>query len=254
MNAFTARVRTLSTWQVTLFASLAALGFLVAAQVRSEGPRVRYTTQERAPLVETVLALQAQQETLKDELTDLQTKITDAETTTTGSDLLSRQLSDALLATRVSAGLVALEGPGLVLQLDDSQVPVPPGGSASDYLVTAADIRTVVEELWLVGAEAVSVNGERITASTAIVDIGDSILVNSAYLAPPYQVAAVGSPDLYQQLVASAGFVELVQARADRFGIRFSFAQPSAVVVPAYAGAVTLHYARQPAATPVPVP
>lgn len=254
MNMIASWVRGLSTWQVTLFAALGALGFLVAAQARSEAPRVRYTTQERAPLVETVLALQAQQNALRNQITDLQTRITDAETGTTGSDLLARQLSDALLATRVSAGLVALEGPGLVLQLEDSQVPVPPGGSASDYLVTASDIRIVVEELWLVGAEAVSVNGERITASTAIVDIGGSVLVNSAYLAAPYQVAAVGPPDLYAQLVGAAGFVELVQARADRFGIRVSFAQPSSVVVPAYAGSVTLHYARQPAATPTPAP
>ena len=254
MSALSARLRTLSTWQVTLFAALAALGFLIAAQARSETPRVRYTTQERAPLVETVLALQQQQGALKDRILALHTRITDAETGTAGSDLLVRQLGGALLAARVAAGTVALEGPGLVLQLEDSQAPVPPGGSAADYLVTARDIRTVVEELWLVGAEAVSVNGERIAAATAIVDIGGSVLVNSAYLAPPYQVAAIGPPDLYAQLVAAAGFVELVQARADRFGIRFSFAQPSSVVVPAYAGPVTLHYGRQPVATPTAVP
>ncbi len=91
------------------------------------------------------------------------------------------------------------------------------------------------------------------TPTTAIVDIGGSVLVNSAYLAPPYQVAAIGPADLYDQLAASPGFVELVQARADRFGIRLSFAQPATVTVPAYAGSVTLRYAR-PAASPSPVP
>ena len=96
-----------------------------------------------------------------------------------------------------------LEGPGLVLQLEDSQVPVPAGASAADYRVSARDLRSAIEELWLAGAEAVSVNGERIVPMTAIVDIGGSVLVNSAYLAPPYQVAAIGPADLYDVLAAS---------------------------------------------------
>jgi uncharacterized protein YlxW (UPF0749 family) len=254
VSTLTSRIRAVPGWQMTLFGALLAIGFLVAAQVRTEAPRVRYTTQERQPLVEAVVTLQAQQDALKQSILDLRAKITEAEAGAAGSDELVRQLNEALLAARVAAGIVALEGPGLVLQLEDSQAPVPPGGSASDYLVSARDLRTAVEELWLAGAEAVAISGERITPTTAIVDIGGSVLVNSAYLAPPYQVVAIGPADLYDQLVASPGFVELVQARADRFGIRLSFAQPDTVVVPAYAGSVTLRYARTPVASPSPAP
>ncbi len=253
MSGLATRIRSVPTWQVTLFGALVALGFLIAAQAKSEAPRVRYTTQERAPLVETVLALQAQQDALKAQILDLRSRITGAEAGAAGSDQLVRQLNAALGAARIAAGIVALEGPGIVLQLEDSQEPVPPGESAADYRVSARDIRTLVEELWLAGAEAVAVNGERVTPTTAIVDIGGSVLVNSAYLAPPYQVAAIGPADLYDQLAASPGFVELVQARADRFGIRISFGQPAAVTVPAYAGSVTLRYAR-PTASPTPAP
>jgi uncharacterized protein YlxW (UPF0749 family) len=254
VSSLAARVRAVPGWQLTLFGALVAIGFLVAAQVRGEAPRVRYTTQERLPLVETVVTLQAQQEDLKTKILDLRSQITAAEAGAAGSDQLVRQLNEALLAARVAAGIVALEGPGIVLQLEDSHAPVPPGGSAADYLVSAHDLRTAVEELWLAGAEAIAIGGERITPTTAIVDIGGSVLVNSAYLAPPYQVAAIGPADLYDQLVASSGFVELIAARADRFGIRVSFAQPDTVVVPAYAGSVTLRYARTPAASPTPAP
>lgn len=254
MSTLGARVRALPSWQVTLFAALAVLGFLIAAQVRSEAPRVRYTTQERVPLVETVLALQAQQDALKEQILSLRSQLALAEEGTVGSDLLVGQLNDALLAARVAAGIVALEGPGLVLQLEDSPGPVPAGAALDDYRVSAHDLRTVIEELWLAGAEAVAVNGERIVPSTAILDIGGSLLVNSAYLAPPYQVAAIGPTDLYDVLAASPGFVELIRERADRFGIRLSFAQPESVVVPAYAGAATLRYARPPAPSPTPEP
>lgn len=256
MSALAGRIRGLPSWQVALFAALLVLGFLVAAQARGEAPRVRYTTQERAPLVETVLALQAQQEALKEQILALRGDLAAAEEGTVGSDLLVGQLNDALLAARVAAGIVALEGPGIVLQLEDSSGPVPPGAAAGDYRVTARDVKSVVQELWLAGAEAVAVNGERIVPSTAILDIGGSVLVNSAYLAPPYQVAAIGAEDLYDVLAGSPGFVELIRERADRFGIRISFAQPASVVVPAFAGSATLRYARRPAPSPTtsPVP
>jgi uncharacterized protein YlxW (UPF0749 family) len=254
MTSLGSRIRSVPSWQVALFGALVALGFLIAAQARAEAPRVRYTTQERAPLVETVVTLQAQQEALKDRILDLRARVTAAEQGAAGSGALVSDLNEALRAARIAAGLVALEGPGLVLQLEDSQVPVPPGGSVADYRVGALDLRRVVEELWLAGAEAVSVNGERVVPTTAFVDIGGTLLVNSAYLAPPYQVAAIGPADLYDVLVTAPGFVELVQARADEYGIRFSFAEPDRVIVPAYAGAVTLRYARPPAPAGTPEP
>ena len=121
---------------------------------------------------------------------------------------------------------------------------MPPDGSQADYLVGSRDIRTVVEELWLAGAEAIAINGERVTPTTAIIDIGASLLVNSAYLAPPYQVTALGPADLYQRLSASPGFIDFVRARAEGFGIRLSFAEPGSVDMPAFVGTVTLRYSR----------
>jgi len=254
VTGITSRIRAIPTWQLALFGALIALGFLITAQVRSEAPRVRYTTQERAPLVESVVALQAQQEALKDRILELRAKVTAAEQGAAGSGAIVTDLNAALRAARVAAGLVALEGPGIYLQLDDSQAPVPVGESPADYRVGARDLRLVVGELWLAGAEAISVNGERLVPTTAFVDIGGTLLVNSAYLAPPYQVAAIGPSDLYDVLVSSPGFIEIVQARADRFGIRISFAEPDRVTVPAYAGTISLRYARPPAPGPTAEP
>jgi hypothetical protein len=102
----------------------------------------------------------------------------------------------------------------------------------------------LVDELWLAGAEAIAINTERLTAGTAILDIGGSVLVNSAYLSPPYQVSAIGPTDLYDQLSRAQGFRDFVRARAESFGIRISYAELTNVVVPAYAGTVNLRYAR----------
>jgi uncharacterized protein YlxW (UPF0749 family) len=248
-----ARVRSIPSWQVTLGIALLTLGFLIAAQLASEGPRVRYTTQERSPLVETAVDLQARQETLKDDILALRSQIQQVELRGQGSAALVRQLNDQLQHARIASGLLALQGTGIVFQLEDSVQPVKPGANEADYLVTARDIRTLVEELWLAGAEAVSVNGERMAQSSGIIDIGGSTLVNSAFIAPPYQVSAIGPDDLYEQLSASQGFVAFVVARADAFGIRLSFLESDTVDVPAFAGTITFRYARvAPAATPAP--
>jgi len=248
-----ARIRTIPSWQVTLGVALLGLGFLIAAQLASEAPRVRYTTQERSPLIETATGLQTQQDELKSRILELRASIGQVEQAGQGSASLVGSLNDQLQEARIAAGLIPLTGSGIVLQLEDSLRPVAEGASQADYLVTALDIRTAVEELWLAGAEAIAVNGERVTPSTAIIDIGSSVLVNSAYLAPPFRITALGPDDLYARLSASPGFVDLVRARADAYGIRLSFAEPASVDMPAFAGTITLRYARPlPSASPDP--
>jgi uncharacterized protein YlxW (UPF0749 family) len=244
VSALAARLRAIPSWQVTLGGALFVLGFLIAAQIRAEGPRVRYTTQERSPLVETAIGLQNSQDALKAQILDLNEKIRDIQQRGQGSAAAVRQLNDELEQARIAAGLVALQGPGLVLQLNDSPNPAPSGASQADYLVTGDDLRIVVEELWLAGAEAVAVNNERIVATSAVTDIGGSILVNSAYLAPPYQVSAIGPAGLYEALSRLLGWIDFVRGRAETYGIDVQFAEPQTVAVPAYAGTIGLRVGR----------
>jgi uncharacterized protein YlxW (UPF0749 family) len=238
VTAIRARLGAIPSWQVTLGVALLALGFLIAAQLASEGPRIRYTTQERSPLIETVIGLQSQQETYKQRILQLRASIQAAEQQGQGSASLLRQLNDQLDQARLAAGLTPLTGTGFAFELTDSAQPIPPGANDADYLVTARDIRAIVEELWLAGAEAIAVNGERIATTTAIVDVGGSILVNSAYKAPPYQIVALGPADLYDRVAASQGFTDFIRARAQTYGIGVSILQPETVNIPAFAGTV----------------
>jgi uncharacterized protein YlxW (UPF0749 family) len=253
MSTIVARVRGIPSWQVTLGLALLALGFLIAAQLAAEGPRIRYTTQERSPLIETTLALQADQDRLKTRIVALRKSIQDVEQQDTGAAAATKDLNARLEAARIASGLIQLTGTGIVLKLEDSTQPVPPDGIASDYLVTAADLRTVVDELWRSGAEAIAIDGERMTASTAVIDIGGSVLVNNAYLAGPFQISAIGPTDLFARLSASPGWQEFVRTRRSSFGIGVSWAEPASVDVPAFAGSVNLRESRavaSPSTTP----
>lgn len=240
MSGLGARIRAIPTWQVTLSIALLGLGFLIAAQLAAEGPRIRYTTQERSPLVETALELQRQQEQLKAEIVALRNQLATLEQQGQGTTELVRELNRQLEEARIAAGLLPLTGTGLVLRLADSTQPIPADANASDYLVTGRDIRTVIDELWLAGAEAIAVNGERVTISTGVLDIGHSILLNSAYLAPPYQIAAIGPPDLIGQLGLSQGWRDFIQTRQGTFGLDITFAEPAAVDLPEFAGSLVL--------------
>jgi uncharacterized protein YlxW (UPF0749 family) len=244
VTALGGRIRSIPTWQVTLGVALLALGFLVAAQLAAEGPRVQYTSQERTPLVETALNLQAQQDELKDRIVALRASIQQIEQDSAGSQTALRTLNENLEQARIAAGLIPMTGTGIVLKLEDSTQPVPPDGNAADYLVGAKDLRTVVDELWQAGAEAIAINDERVTTSTAIIDIGGSVLVNAAYLAGPYQVSAIGPEDLFAKLSATPGWEDFVRTRRGSFGIGISWAEPQAVDVPAFAGSVTLRESR----------
>ena len=185
----------------------------------------------------------------------MRASIQDLEAAGQGGAAVTKDLNSRLEKARIAAGLVPMSGPGLVIQLSDSTAAVPPDGNARDYLASGRDVLAVVEELWMAGAEAIAVNGERVTVATAIVDIGGSVLVNSAYVTAPYQISAIGPGDMFERLGRAPGFVDFVRSRAETFGIGVSYATPETVDLPAYAGSVNLRYGRvEPSTSPTVAP
>ena len=139
MTAIGRPLRAIPSWQVTLGLALLGLGFLVAAQLAAEGPRVRYTTQERSPLVET--ATHAAGAAGRPEGADPRRCVRRSRRSSSRARApprVVRELNDRLQAARIAAGLIPLTGTGIVLQLEDSPEPVAPGGNDADYLVGAA--------------------------------------------------------------------------------------------------------------------
>ncbi|MGZ6294719.1 MAG: DUF881 domain-containing protein [Candidatus Limnocylindrales bacterium] len=249
MNGLWARARRIPSWQLTFGAALLVLGFLIAAQARSLVPRTLYSSSELPPLIQTAQDLQQAQDQLKQQILDLRAQVQDAEGKTQGNAALVSSLNAQLRDARLAAGLVELQGRGVVISLRDSTQPLPPDAAPGDELVSAPDLRTVIAELWLAGAEAVSVNGERIAGTTALTDIGSSVLVNSTYLQPPYEISAIGPADLYARLTSAPGFLGFIRDRVQGVGLQLGLLRSDSVVVAAYTGTINLVEAR-----PVPSP
>ena len=95
----------------------------------------------------------------------------------------------------LAAGTGAVGGPGLRVTVEDAPVTrADPEAADPDLRVQDVDLQVVVNGLWAAGAEAVAVNGQRLTALTAIRTAGSAILVDLAPLSSPYVVEAVGRP------------------------------------------------------------
>jgi uncharacterized protein YlxW (UPF0749 family) len=112
-------------------------------------------------------------------------------------------LANELSQLEIAAGTVPVSGPGLVLTVDDA--PAQPAAIAPDAnprtvtgpdqgKVIARDLQIIVNGLWDGGAEAISINGHRLTSRAAIRSAGEAILVSYRPLTRPYVITAIGDP------------------------------------------------------------
>jgi len=117
---------------------------------------------------------------LKREITDLRNRIAEYEESASKTSGFTDAMKKELEKVRMAAGLVGGYGPGVVITLDDSNVPKQPGEDPNLFLVHDEDLLKVINELFAAGAEAVSVNGQRIATNSEIRCVGPTIIVNSA--------------------------------------------------------------------------
>jgi uncharacterized protein YlxW (UPF0749 family) len=147
-----------------------------------------------------------------------------------------------LATAREQMGLVAAEGPGLVVTLDDSSLRESPSGNLNDLVIHSQDVQAVANGLWVAGAEAVAVNGQRIVPTSAVLCVGNTLLINGTVHSPPYKFSAIGS-HLRDGFLADP-LVRRFSEDADRFHLGFSVEEHDRLTVPAYRGTTTVRFAR----------
>ncbi len=144
-------------------------------------------------------------------------------------------------ALGVASGELAVTGPGLELTVDDAVGSRGGGGANADPREDSAgddgrvldrDLQTLVNGLWAGGAEAISINGQRLTARSAIRSAGEAILVDFRPLVPPYVVSAIGDPSRLQTDFVASSAGAYMQSLQDNFGIRAGIKPQDRLTVP----------------------
>lgn len=164
-------------------------------------------------------------------------------------------LADRLKALELTTGTSAAHGPGLVLTLNDApdagtDAQGNPRTDRSDTgRITSTDLQIIVNGLWTAGAEAISINGQRLTSQTAIRFAGEAILVNFRALQPPYDVTVIGGPKVADNFRSNSGGAYLREL-VGTYGIRENLSTKDSVSVPAAAVASLSHAHAPTTATP----
>jgi uncharacterized protein YlxW (UPF0749 family) len=231
-------------------AGLAVIGFVGAAQWNSSLARQEFITSAQRVLISEAEQLQRQQETLRTEIEAADARVQTFQEADAGSQAVLRQLNEDLAAARVATGLDPVRGPGVVVEIADSQRSVPEGESGTNYIVLVDDLRDLITALWGSGAEAITVAGgagaggpaERIVATTSIDGAGPAILINSARLSPPYRIEAIGPAGLHDRFLAHPSYLARVARRIEAYGLQFASEPRDEIELPAFIGNTRLRW------------
>ena len=218
------------------------LGLLVGTQWQSQGSRTVTASRYRVPLADATYELQQEQARLKGEAADMRARLDAIQGQAAALSGEGLSLEADIARLRTAAGLSPRSGPGVVVTLDDGRIPATaPRQNIELAIVHSSDITDVLNVGWRAGAEAISVNGERITASSACV--GAVIQINGTLLSPPFVVNIVGPVDALLRSFGDPSELRDVKKRREAFGLGFQVARPAAVDVPAYSGPLVARYA-----------
>lgn len=144
---------------------------------------------------------------------------------------------DLLDDLKKEIGLTEIRGRGLEITLDDSPFAIRAGIDVADsYLVQASDIRDVVNILNASNVDGISVNGQRVIATTPIKSVGETLLVNNSYMAPPFVITAVGDAEIMLQRLLNQNLLPSIYERSSKSQIIFKIAVKETTTVPVYNG------------------
>lgn len=174
---------------------------------------------------------QTENESLRGQVRDYEKKLREYEDSISGEGRALQALKSELDQVRSVSGFTALRGRGITVTLNDSNNATKNGGDINAYLVHAEDILSIINELNVAGAEAISINGQRIIGVSSVRCVGSVVNINGTKVASPFVISAIGNPDILESaLVFPGGVVDSLSP----WGIEITIKKQSNVTVAAY--------------------
>jgi uncharacterized protein YlxW (UPF0749 family) len=158
----------------------------------------------------------------------------------------ARAAADRLLA---AAGLTPVVGPGVSVTLDDApradqQRDLAAGARPDDLVIHQQDVQGVVNALWAGGAQAMTIMGQRVVATTAVRCVGNTLLLHGRVFSPPFVIGAVGDIRSLRRALAADPAVQVFQQYVAAYGLRYHVSMHDSMTIPAYDGPLEFSHAR----------
>lgn len=243
MKAIQGKTKTKIT-VVIMSVAIAVLSFFATWQIRSVSVnRENQKTPELARAEELQKQLKVQLENedkLQKELEEQRKTI--EQLRNQNADEQYKAMKTQLDKAEMLAGLTAVTGKGVTVVLDDTEKKVVTEGDPNNYIIHDSDVLQVLNELRDAGAEALSINGERILATTEVRCAGSVISANNRRIGAPFTIKAIGDP---QKLSAALNLRNGVADNMRQWGIKVTISQQDQLTVEAYKGGVQFEYAKR---------
>ena len=211
-------------------------GVLISAQLRSIPARVTNPIAPYSSLKETRENLYVEQGDLKGEIKSLQLSIHDVQFQNQNSVLTKDEIK-LLNVKKAQAGLERLNGPGVIIGLDDSTI----SRASDESIIHAADLRDIVNLLWFSGAEGISINGQRIVVNTAIDCIVNTILINNVRISTPFRIEAIGDQNQINDGLSTSQTLSSIYQRKKDYGIIFQYENNGDITLPVFDGSFDIN-------------
>ncbi len=224
---------------ITLGVMCALLTFAIVLQINTINAAVDIVGVERTEnkLRDQVLEWKEKYDQLYSKLEITDKKLEKVRQDVTKDDSSAKRMEEELRISNILLGLTEVSGEGVIVKLDDNRnVTTETIGvyeTISQYLIHDEDLRTVVNELKNAGAEAISINGQRIVNSTAITCDGNVIMINGEKVGAPFEIKAIGFQELFiGALLRPGGYIEVLS----NDGIVTSVEKQDDIKIPKYNG------------------
>ena len=226
-------------YQIAVAIVCLVLGIMVSIQFRTVkqgvGPVSEYRARELAAQLKKVREENVKLQNLKN---DYESKIKEFEDTASQGSAYAKILKDELDQARIMAGIEDVEGPGITVVVDDLKF----SEKVNYPLISYSMLLELLNELNAAGAEAVSINGQRIISTTEIRQIGGiHININTVSFAPPFIFKAIGDP---KTLEAALRLREGIAERLENSGVAVTITQEQLIRIPKYNGVIERKYAK----------
>jgi uncharacterized protein YlxW (UPF0749 family) len=204
-------------WKLGVLAMIIGAMFAVAAlQTTRAAPALQ---SERSELISRIQAAEREQDQLRGRVNGLTEEIATLRAAALGEDDGARIVESQIARLDPVVGNAAVAGPGVLIVVDDA----PSAAEDARDRVLDIDLQVLANGLWEAGAEAISINGHRLSSLTAIRSAGDAITVDYRSLTRPYRVEAIGDVRTLQarfvESSAGAWWNDLAQNRQMRYEI-----------------------------------
>lgn len=186
-----------------------------------------------------VLRMKEKYETQYRELENAQNELEKVRQQITNNNGDLEELENKIKKDNLLLGNTNVSGNGVVITLTDGQtdsVLLEP----ENLIIHAENVLAVVNELKNAGAEAISINGQRVVNTTAIPCDGNVIIVNGSKISSPIEISAIGLPEMLSTLNRAGGTLE----RFKNYGKGVDFKKNNNVKIPKYSGVITFKYAK----------